>query len=133
VSAYRRKLTRYAAVQDKMEKAGVRFRPLVWTAEGRPHAETDRVISHVAKVASTGFKFESLITRWKHEVGVTLARRRAAMARASMPRMDKELERLLLGIGGDSDTDPDMVFPSLDDSYHTEEGDHEEIGVGQAG
>ena len=63
---------------------GTHYRPLVWTADGRPHP----AVTHAADIAScrNGLQMlaKSLQHRWKHEILIAL-RRRAAMTRAVLP------------------------------------------------
>ena len=43
LSAYMRKTTRYREVIEALRRAGIAFRPMVWSSEGRPHPVVKRV------------------------------------------------------------------------------------------
>ena len=43
-AAYRRKMRRYSDILPALRRAGVIFQPLVWSAEGRPHPATVRIL-----------------------------------------------------------------------------------------
>ena len=89
-AAFRRKLRHYRAVIPQLSAAGISFRPLVWTAEGRPHAAAARTLRFAARLASTrgGGEKEAagFLARWRHEIQIAIQRRRAAMARAVLPQ-----------------------------------------------
>ena len=44
VSAYRRKMARYRHLLPALRRAGVIFRSMAWSAAGRPHPETTRML-----------------------------------------------------------------------------------------
>ncbi len=46
------KLAGYAPHQDELERANVKYEPLVWSAYGRPHANTVSIIRRLAKRAA---------------------------------------------------------------------------------
>ena len=77
----------------QLEAAGISFRPLVWTADGRPHPAATRTMKFAAQLVASksGQEFGTgFLSRWKHEVQVAIQRRRAAMARSVLPRLSKE-------------------------------------------
>ena len=53
-----------------------------------------------------------IVGRWKHEIAVAIARRRAAMARAVQPKMSQSQKWLLAGRCEEMPTDADRL-PSL--------------------
>ena len=74
---------------------------MIWTADGRPHPAATRTLRFAAeRTARKGnglFSAAALLQRWKHEIAVELARRRAAMARSVMPRAGARQLWLLSG------------------------------------
>ena len=89
-AAFKRKLRRYRNEIRELAAAGIAFRPLVWTADGRPHPAAVRTLCYAADIAVTRNGQQAsagaLVTRWKHEIQIAILRRRAAMARAVLPR-----------------------------------------------
>ena len=101
-SAFRRKLRHYRHVIPELARAGITFRPLIWTADGRPHPAAVRTMRYAADRAagrgSDEVKSSALLGRWRHEVMVSILRRRAAMARAVQPRPSARSRWLLTGV-----------------------------------
>ena len=66
------------------------YRPLVWTADGRPHPALNRTLQFAADIASSGngqkMSAKSLQHRWKHEI------RSAAMTQAVLPNPSARAE-----------------------------------------
>ena len=132
-AAFRRKLRRYRRVIPELARAGIAFRPLVWTSEGRPHPAVTRTLRYAAGIAATrsGSQASSagLMGRWRHEVQIAIQRRRAAMARAVLPRATA---RQLWLLTGNSARPPSSLHrePPLDDG-----GDEsgEDLVVDEAG
>ena len=88
VSAYRRKMTKYSHLLPALRRAGVIFRPMVWSAEGRPHPETTRMIKSAVRLVKSRKGAEAateLQGRWEHEIAVAIQRRKAAMIRSVLP------------------------------------------------
>jgi hypothetical protein len=89
-AAFKRKLRRYRREITELNRAGIGFRPLVWTADGRPHPAATCTLRYAASIAVTRncqqASASSLVSRWKHEIQVAIMRRRAAMTRAVLPR-----------------------------------------------
>ena len=89
-AAFRRKLRRYRNEIPQLRAAGIVFRPLVWTADGRPHPAVTRTLAFAAEQASSRSEqnpeARALLARWRHEIQIALQRRRAAMMRAVLPR-----------------------------------------------
>ena len=85
----------------ELRAAGIVFRPMVWTADGRPHAAVTRTLKFAAEVASTRgnsrLPAASILSRWRHEIMVAILRRRAAICRGVMPRVTPQDEWLLTG------------------------------------
>ena len=99
-AAFRRKLRRYRR-DPQLRAAGIVFRPLVWTSNGRPHPAVTRTLRFVAEPAAhrTDEQTEAtrLLARSRHEIQVAILRRRAAMVRAVMPRLLAVDSTLLTG------------------------------------
>ena len=89
-AAFKRKLRHYRNVIPELSAAGIAFRPMVWSAEGRPHPAVKRTLKFAASIAARrhggGDATQGLLRRWRHEIGVAIMRRRAAMVRAVLPR-----------------------------------------------
>ena len=51
-AAFRRKLRRYRDAIPELAAAGIAFRPLVWTADGRLHPAATRTLKHAAEQAT---------------------------------------------------------------------------------
>ena len=99
-AAFRRKLRRYRNAIPELAEAGIAFRPLVWTADGRPHPAASRTLCYAAQQAarkSGQGDPGALLRRWKHEVQIAILRRRAAMSRAVMPALSARDAWLLTG------------------------------------
>ena len=102
-TAFRRKLRRYRVEIPQLAAAGIAYRPVVWTTSGRPHPAATRTIHLAAAQAahrSDGADAHALAARWCHEIQVALLRRRAAMARAVLPRPAGHEVWLLTGYSG---------------------------------
>jgi len=89
-AAFKRKLRHYASVIPQLHAAGIAFRPLIWTADGRPHPAATRTLQYAADRASykggRATTAREYVRRWSHEIQVAILRRRAAMVRAAMPK-----------------------------------------------
>ena len=81
---------------------GILCRPLVWTADGRPHLAVTRTLQCAADIASSRngqqMSAKSLQHRWKHEIQIALFRRKAAITRAVLPNPSARAEWLLAGL-----------------------------------
>ena len=103
-AAFRRKLGRYRQEIPQLRQAGIIYRPLVWTSNGRPHPAVTRTLHFVAKQAAnrTGQDAEAarMLARCNHEIQVAILRRRAAMTRAVLPRLSSSATLLLTGLAG---------------------------------
>ena len=102
-SAFRRKLSRYKREIAQLAAAGIVFRPMVWTSSGRPHPAATRTLHYAATQAayrSERGEPKAILRRWQHEIQVALLRRRAAMARAVLPRMGSAEAWMVTGYSG---------------------------------
>ena len=100
-SAFDRKMDKYKDILPELKEAGVVFRPMIWTADARPHPAATRTLKYAASIAvrkcHAQTKEADLVSRWKHEITVAVARRRAAMARAVLPQNTDIEDWLLVG------------------------------------
>ena len=99
-TAFRRKMRRYAHLLGPLARDGVAFRPLVWSAEGRPHPVVDRVLSFAAELAARRHPescASQFARRWRREIAVALQKRLARMVRACLPAPSRRGQRLLHG------------------------------------
>ena len=89
-AAFQRKLRRYRREIRELRAAGIVYRPLVWTAAGRSHPAVARTLRLAASQAAVNSGQQtdanSMMRRWRHEIQVAIQRRRAAMARAVLPK-----------------------------------------------
>ena len=129
VSAYARKVTRYAKIIPQLDRAGVTFQPLVWSTEGRPHPATTRVLEFALQAAARKLgadQISQLRARWLHEIAVTLQRRKAAMMRACLPaRRARETWLLTGALQHDPGVDAAAVLPKLEIDEDEERWPHE--------
>ena len=125
-TAYRKKMTRYATILPALRRAGVIFQPMVWSAEGRPHPATVRVLECALRTIRARKGLEAaahLRTRWRHEISVAIQRRKAAMIRAALPARSRRQE--WLASGQQDTTGNGCQLPPLDPDGEEEEGDKE--------
>ena len=103
-AAFRRKLRRYRREIPQLAAAGIAFRPMVWTANGRPHPAVTRTLAFAAEMAANrsdrDVEPRALLSRWRHELQVAILQRRAAMMRAVLPRASARDIWLLAGASG---------------------------------
>ena len=101
-AAFDRKLTHYRNEMGELRQQNIHCRPLVWTADGRPHPAVTRTLQNAADVTSSRNgqhqSAKSLHRRWKHEIQIALLQRRAATARAVLPNLSARAEWLFAGI-----------------------------------
>ncbi len=127
-AAFRRKLRKYRRIIPQLARAGIALRPLVWTSEGRPHPAATRTMRYAARLAAARGGSEAtaaeIAQRWRHEVQIAIQRRRAAMARAVLPRASARAIWLLTGR---TESVPSSVAraPPLDDDADGGEDDEE--------
>ena len=117
-AAFRRKLRRYRRAIPELRRAGIVFRPMVWTADARPHPAVVRTLRRAAAVAASrnadSDSAPLVLNRWRHEITIAILRRRAAMSRAVLPRRSARQRWLL---SGQTSLPPssDIRAPQLDD------------------
>eukprot|EP00973_Karenia_brevis_P001144 156097-Karenia_brevis.AAC.1 len=93
-------MRRYANVVRDLEAAGLMFRPLAFSAEGRPHPTVVRVMAHVAKQVARrrpGAESSAILQRWRREVGTAIARRIARMMKSCLPHEKGRISHIVLG------------------------------------
>ena len=119
-SAFQRKMDRYRPEIAELAAAGIVFRPMVWTADGRPHPAVTRALQFAAQFAVTRNNHQataaSLVARWKHEVQIAILRRRAAMVRAVLPKPTAKQVWLLSGQVDRADGECERALPLEEDS-----------------
>ena len=83
------KMQFYAPYLDALAEAGVAYRPLVWSAWGRPHEDAATAITTMAAAAGrrSGAPPAILAARARTCVGVTIWRQAARMVAACGPRL----------------------------------------------
>ncbi len=117
-SAFRRKLRRYRQAIPELARAGIVFRPLVWTADARPHPAAVRTLRYAASVAAnrdTEADSPSLVLgRWRHEITTSIMRRRAAMLRAVLPQRTRYHRWMMTGRVG-APPSSEVRAPPLDE------------------
>ena len=90
-TAFRGKLRRYERIIPQLHQDGIAFRPMIWTADGRPHPAVGRTLRYAGEclaMRQAGRRTaREAVARWEHEIAIALARRRAAMSRAVLPRL----------------------------------------------
>ena len=100
-AAFTRKLRRYRTEIAELRRAGIVFRPLVWTADGQPYPAATRTLQYAAGIAVSrngqDATAKELVKRWQHEVQIAILRRRAAMSRAVLPKATARELWLLTG------------------------------------
>ena len=103
-AAFRRKLSRYRTEIGQLRQAGIVYRPLVWTSNGRPHPAVTRTLRFVAQQAANRTEEQTeaaqMLGRCRHEIQIAICRRRAAMTRAVLPRLGSTAAALLTGFAG---------------------------------
>ena len=89
-----------------LHAAGIAFRPLIWSSDGRPHPAVTRTLKFAAETVARkrgGVSVPNFLSRWKHEIQIAILRRRAAMFRATQPKVGAKDAWLLTGVPGDGD------------------------------
>ena len=118
-AAFRRKLHRYRREISELAAANITFRPLVWTADGRPHPAVTRTLQFAAQIAVTRngqqTSAAALVGRWKHEIQIAILRRRAAMTRAVLPRSSAKQLWLLSGQPDRAEGEAERAVPLEED------------------
>ena len=127
-ASHRRKLRRYAGDRVTLRAANIVYQPMVWSADGRPHPQVTRAMQFAARRARQQDpelppgSHRDFLQRWGHEIGVSICRRRAAMARAVMPLADAATLAEAFG----TPADEAEVLGPLEWSPEDEEGEEEE-------
>ena len=122
-AAFKRKLRRYRVEIRQLDAAGICYRPLVWTSNGRPHPAVTRTLRFVAEQVANRSeqqpKASEVLARCRHEIQVAIQRRRAAMTRAVLPKLGATDEWLLTGQAGGVPSSDRRAAP-LDDAIQDE-------------
>ena len=121
-AAYKRKLEHYRNVIPQLHAAGIVFRPLIWSSDGRPHPAVSRTLKFAAESAARkrgGVSVPNLLRRWKHEIQIAILRRRAAMFRATQPKVGAKEAWLLTGAPGDGAAEGGERLEQIDEEEDT--------------
>jgi hypothetical protein len=100
-SAFKRKLHHHLSVIPELHAAIIASRPMIWSADGRPHPAVTRTLKYAADIAARkrgGVTVPALLARWKHEITVAFVRRRAAMIRAVLPQIGAKQLWMMTGV-----------------------------------
>jgi len=132
-AAFRRKLRRYRTEIVELGQAGIVFRPMVWTADGRPHPAVMRTLRYAAGIAVSrsgrDTTAKALVSRWQHEIQIAILRRRAAMSRAVLPKPTSRELWLLTGLADRDGLNGSRAEPIEED---VESESEEEVEINQA-
>ena len=126
-SAYRRKMIRYSNILPALDRAGIIFQPMVWSAEGRPHPATTRVMDSILRYVRAKRGEEAMAglrERWRHEIAIAIQRRKAAMIRATLPLRTSRQEWLEQGGGGTHAGSRQL--PTIEEEAEEEQQEEEE-------
>ena len=87
---WRRKVDEREDVRPELEQAGIRYRPFVFTAYGRPHSAATEAIRHIARLAARrrGWAAKAGERQFRSAIATALARRLARMSLATWPADD---------------------------------------------
>ena len=99
-AAHRRKVRRYCRLLPAMNRAGITFMPMVFSAEGRQHPATTRMLHNTVKALARkmeDLEVQGIKRRWLHDIGIAIQRRKAAMIRACLPERSHRQTWLLQG------------------------------------
>ena len=86
------KVRRYAPYLRDLAAEGIAYRPLVWTAWGRPHDDAATAVASMAAAAGRrlGVPAQALAARARTAVGVAIWRRAARMVAVCGPRLARD-------------------------------------------
>lgn len=104
-TAHAGKFRRYREAVEEWGSMGIRLQPLVWFSEGRAHPDVERVMAYIAAEVArrTAASAPVVLRRWKNDVSVVLATRRARMARKCLPSWNARHSYVLHGIIGEDE------------------------------
>ena len=86
---YRDKMASYQTELHSLRDAGIGFRPLVFSGEGRPHPVVMRVLGFAADQAARrapDVSAKSFVKRWMHNITVAIQIRKAKMLQKCLPK-----------------------------------------------
>ena len=101
-SMYDSKLRKYADHLQTLLDQNIVYKPLVFSAYGRAHPETEVILSILAQRAARRrglYDHRALLRRACAAIGVSSWRRAATMVQACLPRLSLEKKRLLFSDG----------------------------------
>ena len=88
VSMVATKQSNYSAHKAELEREGIEYLPVVWSAYGRPHPDASRVLLTLARTTARRrgeASFRGLARRWAARITAAIWRRRANMVLACWP------------------------------------------------
>ena len=85
---FQRKCEEREPIRAELEQQNIWYRPIIWTAYGRPHAQALAAMKGIAKKSARrrGCKTDIVLAQMRYAVSVCLARRAARMSLACRPR-----------------------------------------------
>ena len=95
-----KKCSDYEQYFGELEQGGIKYQPLIFSAYGRAHLETDSVLLSLAVRAARrrGLRdHRPILKRARRSIGVQIWKRAASMVLACLPILDIEEERMLFG------------------------------------
>ena len=78
----------YVPHLDALRRAGIQYQPMVWSAYGRPHPDTTRVLVTIARAVARrrgSGSFRGMARRWAARIATEIWRRAANMVLACWP------------------------------------------------
>ena len=97
-SMVQEKMRHYGNVLPELERSGVRYVPITFSCYGRRHQTTSKIMIQAAILAarSRGLPdHKPLLRRWHCTISTEIWKRAATMARACMPKISRDAEKLL--------------------------------------
>ena len=105
-SAFVRKRNDYRDILEELRQQGIEYRPLVFSAYGRPHAETSKWLEFSARAAARkrGISdFKQILSRVYRNIAVAIQRRFVEQIRACLPCKDVFLDEMLSRLAPDDE------------------------------
>ena len=97
-TAFNRKRKDYHHILDELRYQGIEYKPLVFSAYGRPHADASHWLVFSAKAAARkrGISdFKQILSRVQRNIAVSIQRRLVGQIRACLPCKDVFLDEIL--------------------------------------
>ncbi len=98
---------------------------MIWSADGRPHPAVTRTLKFAVGIAARrqggGEAMPGMLARWRHEIGVAIMRRRAAMVRAVLPKPSAKELWMVTGAPGADGIGSGSKLPEIDEEIEPAE------------